>query len=54
MSPYLVKQNSMCIMVATQQPDFAAALSVQSMVPINIAVAYLCEDKAVKEALVLN
>ena len=50
----LVKQNSTWIMFATQQPDFAAALCVQSMFPANIAVAYLSEDIAVPEAFVSN
>ena len=31
-------QNSTWIMVCTQQPDFSAALSIQSMFPVNIAV----------------
>ena len=39
-------------MVATQQPDFAAALCAQSMFPVNIALAYLSENKAVPEAFV--
>ena len=41
-------------MVATQQPDFAAALSVQSMFPINTVVAYPFEDKVVPEAFVTD
>ena len=46
----LVKQNSTWIMVATQQPAFAATLSVQSMFPVNMAVAYVSEDKVVPQA----
>ena len=37
----LIQQNSAGVMVCTQQPDFSAALSIQSMFPVNIAVAYL-------------
>ena len=51
---HLVKQNNTWIMVGTQQPNFAAALCVQSMFPANFAVAYLCQDKAVPEAFVTD
>ena len=51
----LVKKNSTwIIMVATQQPDFAAALCVQSIFLVNIDVAYLSEDRAVPEAFVTD
>ena len=50
----LVKLDNTWIMVATQQPDFAAALCVQSMFPVNIPVVYLSEDKAVPEAFVTD
>ena len=46
----LVEQNSMWMMVATQQPDFGGALCVHSMFPVNIVVAYLSEDKALPKA----
>ena len=31
---------------------FSAALSIQSMFPVNIAVAYLCEEKSIPESFV--
>ena len=37
----LIQRNSTWVMVCTQQPKFSAALSIQSMFPVNIAVAYL-------------
>ena len=40
----LIQQKSTWVMVCTQQPDFSAALSNQSMFPVNIAVAYLSEE----------
>ena len=50
----LVTQNSTWIMVATHQPHFAAALCVQGMFPVDMAVAYLCEEKVVPKAFVTN
>ena len=50
----LVKQNSTWIMVATQQPDFAAVFSVQSMFLVNKAVAYLAKDKVVPDTFVTD
>ena len=41
-------------MVCTQQPDFATALSIQSMFPVNIAVAYLSEEKSIPESFVTD
>ena len=41
-------------MVATQQPEFAAALCVQHMFPVDIVVPYLSEDKALPEAFVTD
>ena len=41
-------------MVCTQQPDFEAALSIQSMFPVNIAVAYLFEEKSIPESFVTD
>ena len=41
-------------MVCTQQPDFSAALSIQSMFPVNIAVAYLSEEKSIPESFVTD
>ena len=41
-------------MVCTQQPDFFAALSIESMFPVNIAVAYLSEEKYVPESFVTD
>ena len=41
-------------MVCTQQPDFSAALSIQSMFPVNIAVAYLSEEKSILESFVTD
>ena len=41
-------------MVCTQQPDFTAALSIQSMFPVNIAVAYLSEEKSILESFVTD
>ena len=37
----LIQQNSTGAMVCTQQPNFSAALSIQGMFLVNIAVAYL-------------
>ena len=48
----LVKQKSTWITGATQQPDFAAALCVQSMFPNNIVVGHLYEDKALPEVFI--
>ena len=47
-----IQQNSTWVMVCTQQPDFSAALSIQSMFPLNIAVAYLSEGKSIVESFV--
>ena len=41
------------ITVATQHPDFATALSVQSTFPVSLVVAYLSEDKLVPKAFVI-
>ena len=41
-------------MVCTQQPDFSAAPSIQSMFPVNIAVAYLSEEKSIPESFVTD
>ena len=41
-------------MVCTQQPDFSAPLSIQSMFPVNIAVAYLSEEKSVPESFITD
>ena len=41
-------------MVCTQQPDFSAALSIQSMFPVNIVVAYLSEEKSIPESFVTD
>ena len=35
----LVKQHGTCIMVATQQPHFAATLPVHSMFPVNVGIS---------------
>ena len=48
----LIQPNSTWVMVCTQQPDFSAALSIQSMFPVNIAVAYLSEEKYVPASFV--
>ena len=37
----LIQQNSTWVMVCTHQPDFSGALSIHSMFPVNIAVAYV-------------
>ena len=50
----LIQQNSTWVMVCTQQPDFSAALSIQSMFPVNIAVAYLSEEKSIPESFVTD
>ena len=50
----LIQQNSTWVMVCTPQPDFSAALSIQSMFPLNIAVAYLSEQKSVPESFVTD
>ena len=50
----LIQPNSTWVMVCTQQPDFSAALSIQSMFPVNIAVAYLSEEKSVPESFVTD
>ena len=41
-------------MVCTQQPVFFAALSIQSMFPVNIAIAYLSEEKSILESFVTD
>ena len=41
-------------MVYTQQPDLSAALSIQNMFPVNIAVAYLFEEKFIRESFVTH
>ena len=41
-------------MVCTQHPDFSAALSNQSMFPVNIAVAYLSKEKSIPESFVIH
>ena len=38
----------------TQQPDFSVAVSIQSMFPVNIAVAYLSEEKSILESFVTH
>ena len=48
----LIQQNSTWVMVCTKQPDFCAALSMQGVFPINIAVAYLSEEKSIPESFV--
>ena len=50
----LIQQNSTWVMVCTQQPNFSAALSMQSMFPVNIAVAYLSEEKSIPESFVTD
>ena len=50
----VIQQNSTWVMVCTQQPDFAAALSIQSMFPVNIVVAYLSEEKSIPESFVAD
>ena len=50
----LIQQNSTWVMVCTQQPDFSAPLSIQSMFPVNIAVAYLSEEKSIAESFVTD
>ena len=50
----LIRLNSTWVMVCTQQPDFSAALSIQSMFPVNIAVAYLSEEKSVPKSFVTD
>ena len=48
----LIQQNSTWVMVSTQEPDFFAALSIQSMFPMKIAVAYLSEEKSIPNSFV--
>ena len=50
----LIQQNSTWVMVCTQQADFSAALSIQSMFRVNIAVAYLSEEKSIPESFVTD
>ena len=50
----LITPNSTWVMVCTQQLDFSAALSIQSMFSVNIAVAYLSEEKSVPESFVTD
>ena len=50
----LIQQNSTWVMVCTQQPDFFATLSIQSMFPVNIAVAYLSEEKSIPESFITD
>ena len=50
----LIQQNSTWVMVCTQRPDFSAALSIQSMFPVNIAVAFLSEEKSIPKSLVTD
>ena len=48
----LIQQNSTWGSVCTQQPDFFAAVSIHSMFPVKIAVAYLCQEKSIPESFV--
>ena len=41
-------------MVCTQQPNFSAALSIKSMFLVNIAVAYVSEEKSIPESFVTD
>ena len=50
----LIQQNSTWVIRCTQQPDFSAALSIQSIFPVNIAVAYLSEEKSILGSLVAD
>ena len=50
----LIQQNGTWVMVCTQQPHFSAALSIQSMFPVNIAAAYLSEEKSILESFVTD
>ena len=50
----LIQRNSTWVMVCTQQPDFSAAVSRQSMFPVNIAVAYLSQEKSIPESFVTD
>ena len=50
----LIQQNSTWVIVCTQQPDFSTALSIQSMFPVNIAVAYLSEERSIPESFVTD
>ena len=50
----LIQQNSTWAMVCTQQLDFSAALPIQSMFLVNIAVAYLSEEKSIPESFVTD
>ena len=51
---HLIQQTSTWVMVCTQQLDFSAALSIQSMFPVNIAVPYLSAEKSVPESFVTD
>ena len=48
----LIQPNSTWVMVCIQQPDFSAALFIQSMSPVNIA--YLSEEKSIPESFVTD
>ena len=50
----LIQHNSTWVMVRTRQPDFSAALSIQSMFPVMIAVAYLSEEKSIPGSFVTD
>ena len=50
----LIQHNSTWVMVCTQQPNFSAPLSIQSMFPVNIALAYLSEEKSIPESFVTD
>ena len=50
----LIQQNSTWVMVCRQQPNFSAALSIQSTLPVNIAVAYLSEEKSIPQSFVTD
>ena len=50
----LIQQNSTWVMVCTQQPNFSASLSIQSMFPVNIAIAYLSEEKSIPKSFVTD
>ena len=51
---HLIKKNSTWLMVGTQQRDFSAALSIQSIFPVNLGVAYLFEEKSIPKAVVID
>ena len=50
----LIQQNSIWVLVCTQQPNLSAALSIQSIFTVNIAAASLSQEKSIPGSFVTD